>query len=71
MKDDVVHLEGVVENTKGHSFFTVKISGGETVLAKVAGRSRRITGSLAPGARVELEVSTYDLTRGRITKLIQ
>ncbi|MDT8317908.1 MAG: translation initiation factor IF-1 [bacterium] len=71
MSDDVVHLEGVVEDIKGHSFFTVKLSCGDCVLAKVAGRSKRIARRLMPGAKVEIEVSTYDLSRGRIIKLIQ
>ncbi|MDH3973571.1 MAG: translation initiation factor IF-1 [Deltaproteobacteria bacterium] len=66
MKEDAVILKGVVEELKGHSVFSVKISGGETVLARMAGRTRRMGNRIFPGTEVEIEVSPYDLTKGRI-----
>lgn len=71
MKENVVTLEGVVDDVKGHSFFTVKIPEGNTVLARVAGRSKRITRNLFPGVPVEVELSPYDLTKGRIVKVLR
>jgi len=66
MKEDAVILKGVVEELKGHSMFSVKISGGEIVLARMAGRTRRMGNRIFPGTEVEVEVSPYDLTKGRI-----
>lgn len=66
MKEEAVRLKGVVEELKGHSIFSVKTSGGKTVLARMAGRTRRMSNRIFPGTEVEVEVSPYDLTKGRI-----
>lgn len=63
---DMVVTEGTVERLKGHSFYDVRLAGGELVLATVAARSRRIKKDLFPGVGVKVELSPYDLTRGRI-----
>ncbi|HHL40849.1 MAG TPA: translation initiation factor IF-1 [Deltaproteobacteria bacterium] len=70
-KEDLVVTEGTIEKSKGNSFYTVRLANGEQVLARVAGRSRRITRHLFPGVDVKVEMSCYDLTRGRIVSLTQ
>jgi len=69
MKEDAVVLKGIVEELKGHSVFSVKISGGETVQARMAGRTRRLSNRVFPGTEVEVELSPYDLTKGRIINI--
>jgi translation initiation factor IF-1 len=60
-------LEGEVTEALPNTFFRVELDGGHVVLAKLAGRMRRNYIRVNPGDRVKVEVSPYDLTRGRIT----
>lgn len=68
-KEDFLYAEGKIENRKGHSCYTVRLFNGREVMARVAGRSWRVTKYLLPGVEVRVELSPYDLSRGRIVGL--
>src|ERR1700744_4278620 len=65
-KDDVVRLDGVVKETLPNAMFRVEIEGGHVVLGHVSGKMRMNYIKILPGDRVALELSPYDLGRGRI-----
>ena len=65
-KKDVISIEGVVEKALPNAMFQVKLEGGHTILAHVSGKMRMHYVKLLPGDRVLVELSTYDLTKGRI-----
>lgn len=66
-KDDSFTIEGEVIEALPNAQFRIKIENGSMVLAHLAGKLRMNRITIIPGDRVELEMSTYDLTRGRIT----
>ncbi len=66
-KTDVIEVDGIVEDTLPNAMFKVKIANGHTILAHVSGKIRMNYIRILPGDRVTLEISPYDLTRGRIT----
>ena len=66
-KQDVIEIEGIVEDTLPNAMFKVKLSNGHTILAHVSGKIRMHYIRILPGDRVTVEISPYDLTRGRIT----
>ena len=66
-KSDVIEIEGIVEETLPNAQFKVKLPNEHTVLAHVSGKIRMNYVRILPGDRVTLEISPYDLTRGRIT----
>lgn len=68
-KEYFVYSEGKIESTKGYSFYTVRLFNGEEILARVAGRSKRVMKYLLPGVEVKVELSPYNLSRGRIVDL--
>jgi len=59
-------VEGVVSETLPNAMFRVKLESGHEVLAQVSGKMRLHFIKILPGDRVRLELSPYDLTRGRI-----
>lgn len=65
-KDDVIRVEGVVKETLPNAMFKVEIEGGHTVLGHVSGKMRMHFIRILPGDKVAIELSPYDLTRGRI-----
>ncbi|MCS6858730.1 MAG: translation initiation factor IF-1 [Abditibacteriales bacterium] len=65
-KEKGVEVEGVVKETLPNATFRVEIEGGHEVLAHVSGKIRLNFIRILPGDRVRLELSPYDLTRGRI-----
>lgn len=66
-KEDVIVMEGVVEKALPNAMFQVKLSGGDhVILAHVSGKMRMHYIKLLPGDRVVVELSPYDLTKGRI-----
>ena len=67
-KDDVVRVEGVVTDTLPNAMFKVEIEGGHEVLGHVSGKMRMNYIRILPGDRVALELSPYDLKRGRIVR---
>ncbi len=66
-KKDAIELQGTVSEVLPNATFRVLLENGHTVLAKIAGRMRRYRIRVLKVDRVTVEVSPYDLTRGRIT----
>lgn len=67
-KDDVVRIEGIVKDTLPNAMFKVEIEGGHEVLGHVSGKMRMNYIRILPGDKVALELSPYDLKRGRIVR---
>lgn len=66
-KQDAIELEGTVTEVLPNATFRVTLNNGHEALATIAGRMRRYRIRVLEGDRVTVEVSPYDLTRGRIT----
>lgn len=66
IKKDAIVVDGVVEKALPNAMFNVKIEGGHLVLAHVSGKMRMYYIKLLPGDRVAVELSPYDLAKGRI-----
>lgn len=66
-KDDAIEIEGVVVETLPNAMFKVELENGHIVLAHVSGKIRMHYIRILPGDKVTVELSPYDLTRGRIT----
>ena len=66
-KQDVIEIDGIVEDTLPDAKFKVKLENGHVILDHVAGKIRMNYIRILPGDRVTVEISPYDLTRGRIT----
>ncbi|TAN61985.1 translation initiation factor IF-1 [bacterium] len=66
-KEDVIEIEGVVKEALPNATFRVELDNGHVVLAHVSGKMRMHFIRILPGDRVKMELSPYDLTRGRIT----
>ena len=65
---EIIKLEGVVVETLPSTTFKVRLDNGHEVLAHISGRMRVNYIRLLPGDRVLMEMSPYDLTKGRITQ---
>ncbi|HAR6203220.1 translation initiation factor IF-1 [Staphylococcus aureus] len=66
-KQDVIELEGTVLDTLPNAMFKVELENGHEILAHVSGKIRMNYIRILPGDKVIVEMSPYDLTRGRIT----
>ena len=66
-KDDVIELEGTVVESLPNTTFKVDIGQGHTILATISGKLRMNFIRILPGDKVTVEMSPYDVTRGRIT----
>jgi translation initiation factor IF-1 len=66
-KAQAVEVEGTVTEALPNATFRVQMDGGHSVLAHVSGKMRKYFIRILPGDRVKVELSPYDLTRGRIT----
>ena len=66
-KTDVIEAEGTVVDAQPNAMFVVKLDNGFEVLAHVSGKIRMNFIRILPGDKVTVELSPYDLTRGRIT----
>lgn len=64
---DTIIVEGRVTDALPNAMFTVALDNGHTVLSHLAGKMRKNFIRVLPGDRVDVELSPYDLTRGRIT----
>ena len=67
-KDEVIRLDGIVKETLPNAMFKVEVEGGHVVLGHVSGKMRMNYIRILPGDKVGLELSPYDLTRGRIVR---
>lgn len=65
-RDDHIRLDAVVREALPNAMFRVELENGHKVLAHVAGKMRMHFIKILPGDRVTLEMSPYDLTKGRI-----
>ena len=66
-KSDVIELKGTVTDALPNSIFKVKLENGHEIVAHVSGKIRMNFIYILPGDKVTVELSPYDLTRGRIT----
>ena len=66
-KSDVIEVEGVVTESYPNAMFEVELPNGHKILAHVSGKMRMNYIRIYPGDKVKIELSPYDLTRGRIT----
>lgn len=65
-KEEAIVLEGTVVETLANTKFRIKLESGHQILAHISGKMRKHFIRIIPGDRVTVEVSPYDLTRGRI-----
>lgn len=66
-RDDVIEMEGTVIEPLPNAMFRVELDNGHKVLCHISGKMRMHFIRILPGDRVTVELSPYDLTRGRIT----
>ncbi|MEP6925890.1 MAG: translation initiation factor IF-1 [Pyrinomonadaceae bacterium] len=68
MKEDLIEAEGLIVDKQPNAFFKVQVNGTEhLVLAQISGKMRKFRIRILVGDRVNIEMSPYDLSRGRIT----
>ncbi|EGC03884.1 MULTISPECIES: translation initiation factor IF-1 [Ruminococcus] len=66
-KEDVLEVEGTVVEALPNATFTVELTNGHKILAHISGKLRMNYIRIVPGDKVTVEMSPYDLTKGRIT----
>lgn len=66
-KEDVIEIEGVVVEALPNAQFLVELTNGHRLLAHISGKLRMNFIRILPGDKVTVEISPYDLTKGRIT----
>ena len=66
-KEDVIEVEGVVVESMPNALFRVELENGHQLLAHISGKLRMNFIRILPGDKVTVEMSPYDLTKGRIT----
>ncbi|MEA3466576.1 MAG: translation initiation factor IF-1 [Thermodesulfobacteriota bacterium] len=66
-KEEAIEVEGTVVEPLPNAMFRVKLDNDHVVLAHISGKMRKFYIRILPGDRVTVELSPYDLTRGRIT----
>ena len=66
-KDGAIEIEGTVVESLPNAMFRVELDNGHKVLAHISGKMRMHYIRILPGDRVQVELTPYDLTRGRIT----
>ena len=71
MAKDAIEFEGVIKESLPNAMFRVELDNGHVVLAHISGKIRKNFIKILPGDRVKVELTPYDLTRGRITFRVQ
>ncbi len=66
-KEDLIEVQGTIRETLPNAMFRVELENGHRVLAHISGKMRMHYIKILPGDKVTMELSPYDLTRGRIT----
>ena len=66
-KDDVIEIEGTVVESLSNAMFQVELANGHKILAHISGKLRMNFIRILPGDKVTVEMSPYDLSKGRIT----
>jgi translation initiation factor IF-1 len=64
---DVIEIEGTIQESLPNAMFRVELENGVLILAHISGKIRKNFIRILPGDRVKVELTPYDLTRGRIT----
>ncbi|HIS82186.1 translation initiation factor IF-1 [bacterium] len=67
MAKDVIEIEGTIIESMPNAMFRVKLENDHEILAHISGKIRKNFIRILPGDRVKVEMTPYDLTRGRIT----
>ncbi len=67
-KDEIIELEGKVQEALPSATFKVELDSGQSILTHLSGKMRMNFIKILPGDRVIVELSVYDLTKGRITR---
>ncbi|EKE03503.1 MAG: Translation initiation factor IF-1 [uncultured bacterium] len=67
MSKDVIEFEGTIVESLPNAMFRVELENGHMVLAHISGKIRKNFIRILPGDKVKVELTPYDLTRGRIT----
>ena len=67
MSKDVIELEGTILESMPNAMFRVELENGHEILAHISGKIRKNFIRILPGDKVKVEMTPYDLTRGRIT----
>ena len=67
MAIDVIEIEGTILESMPNAMFRVKLENGHEILAHISGKIRKNFIRILPGDRVKVEMTPYDLTKGRIT----
>ena len=67
MAKDVIEIEGSILESMPNAMFRVKLENGHEILAHISGKIRKNFIRILPGDRVKVEMTPYDLTKGRIT----
>ncbi|HIS89027.1 TPA: translation initiation factor IF-1 [Candidatus Avigastranaerophilus faecigallinarum] len=67
MSKDVIEFEGTIIESLPNAMFQVKLENGHEILAHISGKIRKNFIKILPGDKVKVEMTPYDLTRGRIT----
>lgn len=66
-KQDMIEIEGIVVESLPNAMFRVELENGHKILAHISGKLRQNFIRILPGDKVTVEMSPYDLTKGRIT----
>lgn len=66
-KEDAIEVEGIVSETLPNAYFRVELANGHKILAHLSGKMRMNFIKILPGDKVKVELSPYDLKKGRIT----
>ena len=66
-KEDALEVDGTVQESLPNAMFLVELDNGHKVLAHISGKMRKFYIRILPGDKVKVELSPYDLSRGRIT----
>ncbi|CAI8270249.1 MAG: translation initiation factor IF-1 [Bacteroidetes bacterium MED-G17] len=66
-KQEAIKQDGVITEALSNAMFRVKLNNGHEILATISGKMRKFYIKIIPGDKVSIEMSPYDLTRGRIT----
>jgi translation initiation factor IF-1 len=67
MSKDVIEIEGTILESMPNAMFRVELENGHEILAHISGKIRKNFIRILPGDKVKVEMTPYDLTRGRIT----
>ncbi len=70
-KEELMTVEGKITAALANTQFSVELSNGHSILAHISGKMRKNFIKVIPGDRVEVEISPYDMTKGRISRRLK